>query len=194
MKAIKLLVLAGALIAASTQMADSAETKHSAASSKTTANGKTEKAYFAAGCFWKVQYVFGKVPGVVKTRVGYTGGNMPNPSYKQVCSDTTGHAEAVQVEFDPTKVSYKKLLQVFWGNHDPTTPNRQGPDFGSQYRSVVFYANDEQKKEAIEYKDELEKAHKFRSKIVTAIQEAGPFYDAEEYHQDYFIKHGQSCE
>ena len=188
MKALKSLIFAAATLIAGTQTAFTAETK------QMTNSAKTEKAYFAAGCFWKVQYIFSKVPGVIKTRAGYTGGNKPNPSYKEVCNDNTGHAETVQVEYDPTKVSYKKLLQIFWSNHDPTTPNRQGPDFGTQYRSVVFYTNPEQKREAIAFKDELEKEHKFRSKIVTTIQEAAPFYDAEEYHQDYFAKHGQSCD
>lgn len=153
-----------------------------------------EKAYFAAGCFWKVQYVFSKVPGVVRTRVGYSGGATSNPTYRQVCSDKTGHAETVQVEFDPSKISYHKLLEVFWSNHNPTTMNRQGPDVGTQYRSAVFYTTPQQKQVAISYKDELNNAHKFKQPIVTTIQEAGPFYDAEEYHQDYFQKHGMVCE
>ena len=161
--------------------------------SKASTKESLEDAYFAAGCFWKVQYIFSKLPGVVKTRAGYTGGNLVNPHYKQVCTDTTGHAETVQVEYDPKKVTYKQLLETFFAKHDPTTMNRQGPDVGTQYRSAIFYANNEQKEQALAYVSELEKAHKFRSKIVTKIEAAGPFYDAEEYHQDYFEKHGQSC-
>lgn len=153
-----------------------------------------EHAYFAAGCFWKVQYIFSKVPGVIRTRAGYTGGSVPDPTYKKVCSDNTGHAETVQVDYDPNKVSYRKLLETFWANHDPTTPNRQGPDVGSQYRSGVFYANEAQKKEATEFLAELEKSRKFKAPIVTKLEPATKFYDAEEYHQDYFKKHGVSCD
>ncbi len=163
-------------------------------SSKPKGNKTMEKAYFAAGCFWKVQYVFSKVPGVVSTSAGYAGGHTDNPSYKQVCSDKTGHAETVQVEYDPAKVSYRKLLEVFFSNHNPTTLNRQGPDFGSQYRSAIFYATEKQKQEAIAYKDELSKAHRFSSPIVTLIEPAGAFFPAEEYHQDYFKKHGAVCD
>lgn len=154
---------------------------------------KLEQAIFAAGCFWKVQYVFSKVPGVVKTRVGYTGGKPASPSYEQVCTDKTGHAEAVLVEYDPAKVSYHQLLEIFWTNHDPTTLNRQGPDHGTQYRSVVFYTNPKQMKEATKFKQELNQAHKFKTPIVTSIEPAGKFYDAEEYHQNYYAKHGQAC-
>lgn len=154
---------------------------------------KTQRAIFAAGCFWKVQYIFSKVPGVVRTRVGYSGGKAVNPSYEQVCTDKTGHAEVALVEFDPTKTSYQKLLEVFFANHDPTTPNRQGPDIGTQYRSAIFYTSPEQRDQAIAYKAKLEKAHRFHSPIVTAIEAASPFYDAEEYHQDYVKKHGEVC-
>ena len=156
-------------------------------------NTKLEQAVFAAGCFWKVQYVFSKAAGVAKTRVGYTGGKSGNPSYEQVCTDKTGHAEAVLVEYDPAKTSYHKLLEVFWANHDPTTVNRQGPDHGTQYRSVVFYTTKEQMKEAVKYKQELNQSRKFKAPIVTAIEPAGKFYDAEEYHQNYYAKHGNSC-
>jgi peptide-methionine (S)-S-oxide reductase len=152
-----------------------------------------EKAYFAAGCFWKVQYIFSKVPGVLRTRVGYTGGATKDPTYRDVCSDSTGHAETVQVEFDPAKVSYQKLLQVFFANHDPTTPNRQGPDVGSQYRSAIFYSSPEQQKEATAYREELNKTRRFAAPVVTEIQAAGAFFDAEDYHQDYFLKHGAAC-
>lgn len=152
-----------------------------------------EQAMFAGGCFWKTQYVFSKVPGVVRTRVGYSGGTVKNPSYMQVCTHTTGHAETVLVEFDPKKTTYEKLLSVFFTNHDPTTLNRQGPDVGPQYRSVIFYTTPEQKAIATKYKDQLAMSHLFHGPITTVIEPAGPFYDAEEYHQNYYIKHGASC-
>lgn len=154
---------------------------------------KLEKAYFAAGCFWKTQYIFSKVPGVVSTRVGYEGGTTKNPSYEQVCTNTTGHAETAEVDFDPAKVSYEQLLKVFFDHHDPTTMNRQGPDQGIQYRSAIFCTTPEQKQIALRYKDDLQKAHKFQSPIVTVIQDAATFYPAEEYHQNYYTKHGQVC-
>lgn len=158
-------------------------------------NGKaTENAYFAAGCFWKVQYVFSKVPGVIATKAGYTGGNTENPNYRQVCGHGTGHAEAVRVEFNPKKVSYKQLLEVFWSHHDPTTLNRQGPDIGDQYRSEIFYEGDAQKQAAELYLADLQKSRKFASPIVTKLEPITKFYDAEEYHQDYFKKHGQVCD
>ncbi len=152
---------------------------------------KTEIATFAAGCFWGVEYAFRKVPGVLKTTVGYTGGHTANPTYEQVCSHATGHAEAVQVEFDPSKVSYEKLLELFWGMHDPTTVNRQGPDVGSNYRSAVFFNSPEQEKEALALKNKLEKSGKFKRPVVTEIVAAPQFYPAEEYHQQYFEKTGQ---
>lgn len=154
---------------------------------------KVERAIFGMGCFWKSQHVFSKVPGVLKTRVGYTGGKPANPSYEQVCSHSTGHAEVVEVEFDPKKVTYEKLLEIFFANHDPTTLNRQGPDFGDQYRSAIFYTSPQQLDEAIKYRKQLSDAHKFRSPIVTDIKPAAPFYSAEDYHQDYFKKHGAAC-
>lgn len=183
------------LIAAITSLCADAKAAPAAKPGKTaTASAPTEKAVFAAGCFWKVQYVFSKVPGVVKTTAGYSGGKTASPTYKEVCSDRTGHAEVVQVEFDPSKVSYSKLLEVFFSNHDPTTLNRQGPDIGTQYRSAVFYTNPSQKAQAEQFKQTLEKEHKFQSKVVTAIEPAKPFYAAEDYHQDYFKKHGQACD
>ncbi|HEY9730268.1 MAG TPA: peptide-methionine (S)-S-oxide reductase MsrA [Drouetiella sp.] len=154
---------------------------------------KLERAMFSEGCFWKVQSVFSKVPGVVKTTVGYCGGKMANPTYKMVCTDKTGHAETCLVEFDPTKTSYHKLLETFFSSHDPTTLNSQGPDFGTQYRSVIFYSTPEQEKEAEQMKQQLTKEHKFASPIVTEIVAAKPFYSAEEYHQNYFEKHGMVC-
>lgn len=148
-------------------------------------NTKTETATFAAGCFWGVEETFRKTKGVVNTMVGYTGGNMKNPSYEDVCSDETGHAEAVQIEFDPKKVSYEKLLDIFWQNHDPTQLNRQGPDIGSQYRSAVFYHNEKQRKAALKSKEMLGKSGKYNKPIVTEILPAADFYRAEEYHQKY---------
>jgi peptide-methionine (S)-S-oxide reductase len=150
------------------------------------------KATFAAGCFWGVEEAFRRVPGVVATTVGYTGGTFENPTYEDVCSDRTGHAEAVEVEFDPARVSYETLLDVFWRSHDPTTLNRQGPDVGSQYRSGVFYHTPEQKAAAEASKAALEASDRLRRPIVTQIVPAGTFYRAEEYHQQYLAKHGRS--
>ena len=149
---------------------------------------KTEKATFATGCFWQVEEAFSKVEGVVSTMVGYTGGKTKNPTYEKVCTDATGHAEAVHVEFNPSKVSYEKLLDVFWGIHDPTQLNRQGPDVGTQYRSAISYHNEKQKKAAIASKEKLEKSGKFRNPIVTAIVPISEFYKAEKYHQRYLEK------
>jgi peptide-methionine (S)-S-oxide reductase len=147
---------------------------------------------FGAGCFWGVEAAFRQVKGVVATSVGYAGGTLENPTYRDVCSHTTGHAEVVQVEYDPARVSYAQLLQVFWENHDPTQLNRQGPDIGDQYRSVIFYFSDEQEKAAKESKEELEHAGKYRRPIVTQILPTPAFYRAEEYHQQYLEKRGLS--
>ena len=149
-----------------------------------------EKAAFAAGCFWGVEEVFRATPGVVSTRVGYTGGKTSNPSYEEVCADKTGHAEAVEVEFEPRKITYEKLLDIFWSIHDPTTANRQGPDIGTQYRSVIFYHSPEQKAAALKSKQALEKSAEFNAPIVTEIVPADEFYPAEEYHQKYYQKKG----
>jgi peptide-methionine (S)-S-oxide reductase len=155
---------------------------------------KYEKATFATGCFWHVQYDFDQIPGVISTTVGYTGGVTENPTYKQVCTDKTGHAEAVEIIYDPNKVSYDKLLDVFFENHNPTTKNSQGPDVGTQYRSAVFYHNAEQQKAALAKIDELSKSDKYPIPIVTEVRPAGPFYKAEDYHQKYLEKRGiQSC-
>jgi peptide methionine sulfoxide reductase msrA/msrB len=145
-------------------------------------------ATFAAGCFWGVEHKFRQVKGVLSTVVGYSGGNKENPTYKQVCSDKTGHAEAVRIIFDPSVVSYKDLLKVFFSLHDPTQINRQGPDIGTQYRSVIFYHNEEQKKTAQELIDQLEKSGRFGKPIVTELIPAPEFYEAEEYHQRYYEK------
>jgi len=154
-----------------------------------------ENATFAAGCFWHVEAAFSKVEGVVSTRVGYAGGRLENPTYKDVCSDRTGHAEAIEVEYDPAVVSYDDLLSVFWDIHDPTTVNRQGPDVGSQYRSVVFYHSPDQKAAAIASKERLQATGRYRQrKIVTEIVPATAFYPAEDYHQRYFEKRSvKSC-
>ena len=153
---------------------------------------QTQKATFGAGCFWGVEEAFRALDGVTNTSVGYAGGTLENPTYTDVCTDRSGHAEVVQVEFDPAKISYRQLLDVFWANHDPTTRNRQGPDVGTQYRSVVFYNSPEQKAEADASKETLEKTGRFKRPIVTEIQPAPQFYRAEEYHQRYLQKRGMS--
>ena len=153
----------------------------------------TEKATFGAGCFWGVEAAFRKVKGVVSTTVGYSGGSSKNPTYKDVCSGRTGHAEVVQVEYDPSKTSYEELLNVFWGAHDPTQMNRQGPDVGTQYRSAIFFYNAEQEAAAKAAKTHLEKSGRYRKPIVTEIIPASELYMAEEYHQQYFEKHGMTC-
>jgi peptide-methionine (S)-S-oxide reductase len=152
------------------------------------------KAIFAAGCFWGVEDAFRQVKGVTSTAVGYIGGHTNNPTYKEVCTDTTGHAEAVEVEFDPAQVSYRELLAVFFQSHDPTQLNRQGPDYGKQYRSAIFYEDAEQEAAALESKAALDKAGVFKRPIVTQIAPASEFYRAEDYHQQYFEKQGiRSC-
>jgi peptide-methionine (S)-S-oxide reductase len=152
------------------------------------------KAIFAAGCFWGVEEAFRQLKGVTSTTVGYTGGTMKDPSYKDVCTGTTAHAEAVEVEFDPKQISYDQLLSVFWQSHDPTTLNRQGPDYGTQYRSAIFYEDAEQEAVARRSKAELEKSGLFKRPIVTEIKPASEFYRAEDYHQQYFEKRGiKSC-
>jgi peptide-methionine (S)-S-oxide reductase len=148
------------------------------------------KATFAAGCFWGVEDAFRQVKGVTSATVGYTGGTMTNPSYKDVCTGKTGHAEAVEVEFDPTKVSYRELLAVLFQSHDPTQLNRQGPDYGTQYRSAIFFHDAEQEAQAREAVAALDKAGVFKHPIVTQIVPASEFFRAEEYHQKYFEKQG----
>jgi peptide-methionine (S)-S-oxide reductase len=151
-------------------------------------------ATFAAGCFWGVEATFRQLPGVLSTRVGYIGGHTNNPTYKEVCTDSTGHAEAVEVQYDPAKISYDELLNVFWENHDPTTLNRQGPDWGSQYRSVIFFHTPEQESLAKASKEVLDKSGRYSKKIVTQILPAADFYEAEDYHQQYLEKRGlASC-
>jgi peptide-methionine (S)-S-oxide reductase len=149
-----------------------------------------EKATFGAGCFWHVEEAFRHLKGVHSTKVGYSGGTTTNPTYEDVCTDKTGHAEVVEVTYDPRIITYEKLLSVFWEIHDPTTKNRQGPDVGTQYRSVIFYHTDEQKTAAEHSRDNLEQSKKYSKKIVTEISKAPTFYRAEEYHQQYLAKHG----
>ncbi len=154
----------------------------------------TNKATFGAGCFWGVEVAFRQIPGVVSTAAGYEGGTLENPTYEDVCSNTTGHAEVVQVEFDPAQVGYNALLDVFWNNHDPTTLNRQGPDVGTQYRSAIFYHDAEQKELAEHSRELMAQSGRFRRPIVTEIAPATTFYRAEEYHQQYLEKRGMaSC-
>lgn len=155
-------------------------------------SGRVEKAVFGAGCFWGVEAAFRRTPGVLSTTVGYAGGAVVNPTYEQVCTDTTGHAEVVQVEFDPGQISFEQLLEVFWTNHNPTQLNRQGPDFGKQYRSVVFYADDAQRATAEASKERLAASGKFSKPIVTQIAPLTTFYAGEEYHQQYLEKRGLS--
>ena len=151
-----------------------------------------EKATFGAGCFWGVEETFRKMKGVTSTAVGYSGGTFKNPLYRDVCTGQTGHAEVVQVEYDPAQVSYEELLAVFWANHDPTTMNRQGPDVGSQYRSAIFYHTPQQEAAARASKDKLNSSGRFKRPIVTEITPASEFCIAEEYHQQYVAKRGGS--
>jgi peptide-methionine (S)-S-oxide reductase len=149
-----------------------------------------EKATFGAGCFWGIEAAIRKIEGVASTTVGYAGGSFKDPTYEDVCSGKTGHAEVVQVEYDPSKVSYEELLRVFWNIHDPTTLNRQGPDIGTQYRSAVFFHNPEQEAAAIASKQKLQSSDRYQKSIVTEITPASEFYRAEDYHQQYFEKCG----
>lgn len=154
----------------------------------------TATATFGAGCFWGTQAAFEKLPGVTGTAAGYEGGSKPNPTYEEVCSHATGHAEVVQVDYDPALVSYNTLLDVFWNNHNPTTLNRQGPDVGTQYRSVIFYSDEEQKELAEQSKRILSESGRFKQPIVTEIVPASTFWVAEDYHQSYLGKRGlASC-
>jgi len=151
-----------------------------------------EKATFGAGCFWGVEEAFRKLRGVIETKVGYMGGHLKNPTYEDVCTDKTGHAEVVQVLYDENKVSYNEILDLFWNIHDPTQINKQGPDIGTQYRSVIFYHNENQRKIAEKTKQELQSSNKFGRPIATEIKKAETFYPAEQYHQHYLEKQGLS--
>jgi len=157
-------------------------------------NDRRETAIFGAGCFWGVEQAFRRIEGVIDTTVGYAGGHTANPSYREVCSGRTGHAEVVRVVFDPARVSYRELLEAFWSLHDPTQVNRQGPDVGSQYRSLILVGSPEQEAAARETRAALESSRQFPERIATEIEEAGPFWAAEDYHQRYLEKHGgASC-
>ena len=149
-----------------------------------------KEAMFAAGCFWGVEAAFRNVPGVMETAVGYSGGTVPDPGYKAVCSDTTGHAEVVRVTYDPARVSFEELLAVFWQKHDPTQLNRQGPDVGSQYRSAVFYYDEAQREAALQSRAQEDASGRHRGPVVTEIAPAGAFWMAEDYHQQYLEKRG----
>ena len=151
-------------------------------------NKKLELATLANGCFWCTEAIFQQLEGVEKVSSGYTGGHVKNPTYEQVCSKTTGHAEALQIRYDPSKISFDELLEVFWGTHDPTTLNRQGNDVGPQYRSAIFYHNQEQKEKAENYKKALDASGAFDSPIVTTIEPLTVFYPAEDYHGNYYLK------
>ena len=150
-----------------------------------------EKTTFGAGCFWGIEYYFNKVPGVLEAPVGYAGGSLENPTYEQVCTGQSGHAEVVQVKFDPHEVSFQELLEVFWNIHDPTTLNRQGPDVGTQYRSAIFYHSQEQERLAKKSLQSLSEQKRFNNPIVTEISPIDVFYLGEEYHQRYFEKQGR---
>ncbi|MCJ0741376.1 peptide-methionine (S)-S-oxide reductase MsrA [Pedobacter montanisoli] len=152
---------------------------------------KLETATFGMGCFWCTEAVFQRLNGVTNVRSGYEGGQVPNPTYDEVCTGTTGHAEVIEMQYDPAKISYEELLEVFWKTHDPTTLNRQGADVGTQYRSVVFYHNEQQKALAEKYKALLNKENAFGKPVVTTIEKAEPFYVAENYHQDYYRRNGE---
>jgi peptide-methionine (S)-S-oxide reductase len=152
---------------------------------------KLQKATFGMGCFWCTEAIFQRLNGVSVVKSGYEGGDIPNPTYEEVCTGTTNHAEVIEITYDPAKISYDELLEVFWKSHDATTLNRQGADVGTQYRSVIFYHNDEQKSIATKYKEELNKTNAFGKPVVTSIVKAAPFYVAENYHQDYYQKNGE---
>jgi peptide-methionine (S)-S-oxide reductase len=168
-----------------------ATTMHSQPSPPGSDGGNLEQATFGAGCFWCSEAVFDRLKGVVKVVSGYSGGNVENPTYEQVCTGTTGQAEVVEITYDPAQITYERLLEVFWKTHDPTTLNRQGVDVGTQYRSVIFYHNDQQRKLAEEYKQKLNESKAFHGRIVTEISPFSEFYPAEDYHQDYYRLHGR---
>jgi len=177
---------------ATTTMTMDKNNNTSSATADPSASLKTDTATFANGCFWCTEAIFEELDGVISAESGYTGGETKNPTYKEVCSGETGHAEALQIVYDPAKITFDELLEVFWQTHDPTTLNRQGADVGTQYRSEIFYHNEEQKQKAEKYKDELNKSGAFYNPIVTAISPAVKFYPAEDYHQQYFELNGNN--
>ena len=173
-------------------MSNNTQTTQNDITSDNKSTATTQKATFGAGCFWGVEASFRQIKGVKATAVGYLGGELKNPTYEDVCYRKTGHAEVVEVEYDPAQVSYEQLLDVFWENHDPTTLNRQGPDVGDQYRSAIFVQNDEQAAAAAASKDARDRSGKYRRPIVTEVTPASQFYKAEDYHQQYLEKRGLS--
>lgn len=181
-----LLVMLGVLSLSACRPGQAEESQKVSASEGESSSGKLETATFGSGCFWCTEAVFQRLEGVEKVVSGYTGGHVENPTYEQVCTGLTGHAEVIQIQYDPEKISYTELLEVFWKTHDPTTPNRQGPDVGPQYRSAVFYHNGQQREQAEKYKQKLDAAQIFNGPIVTEITAIEKFYAAEEYHQNYF--------
>ena len=170
--------------------ADQAKTTTPVKASAKESNVKTETATFGAGCFWGIENKVRQTPGVIETAVGYAGGKVENPTYRQVCEDETGHAEVVEVTFDPSKITYQQLLELFFENHDPTTLNRQGPDVGTQYRSVIFFHGPEQQKQAAAEKAKRDASGEYVGPIVTTVDPAPTFWKAEDYHQQYFEKKG----
>ncbi len=172
------------------QRENSQKSMDNATTSLTGSGSKTELATFGTGCFWCTEAIFQQLDGVLKVVSGYSGGKVPNPTYKEVCTGTTGHAECIRIEYDPSKISYDELLEAFWQTHDPTTLNRQGNDIGTQYRSVIFYHNEEQKAIAEKYKSDLDASGAYAKPIVTEIVPATVFYPAENYHQDYYNING----
>ena len=184
----KLPLLLAVFAACAVAAADGQNTPAGPSPSPTPAAPEVQRAYFAGGCFWCMQYAFDKVPGVAKTVVGYTGGKVAAPEYEEVSTGNTGHAEAIEVQYDPAKVTYMQLLDTFWKNIDPTQENRQFADKGTQYRTAIFYRDDTEKQAAEASKDALGKSGKFSKPIATEITKVGPFYPAEEYHQEYYRK------
>jgi peptide-methionine (S)-S-oxide reductase len=180
------LILAGLIALAFLSANAGVQSQHKSEQSVGTDPVQAEVATFGSGCFWCTEAVFQRLEGVLKVESGYAGGDIPNPTYKQVCTGETGHAEVTQITYDPRKVSFDELLEVFWKTHDPTTLNRQGADVGTQYRSVIFYHNDKQKELAEKYKKELDASGAWKNPIVTEIAPFKAFYKAENYHQDYY--------
>ncbi|MFT3679360.1 MAG: peptide-methionine (S)-S-oxide reductase MsrA [Ferruginibacter sp.] len=183
----QVIAIAGLLILTSSCNANKAKVMNETKETMDTSNAKLDTATFGTGCFWCTEAIFQQLEGVVKVTSGYSGGQTNNPNYKEVCSGTTGHAECLNIVYDPSKISFDELLEVFWQTHDPTTLNRQGNDVGTQYRSVVFYHNDEQKAKTEKYKTELDKSGAWNNPIVTTLEPFTKFYPAEDYHQNYYL-------
>jgi peptide-methionine (S)-S-oxide reductase len=183
---IKSLIAALVIVSAAVGCTAKTQTRNSMSADLSKISENIDTATFGTGCFWCTEAIFEQLNGVVKVTSGYSGGEIPNPTYKQVCTGETGHAECVQVQYEPDKITYDELLEVFWQVHDPTTLNRQGADVGTQYRSAIFYHTPEQKQKAEKYKAELDQSGAFKNPIVTEISPAATFYTAEDYHQEYY--------